>query len=48
MQISFRNLELVQGFIFSKKRASFSAAKCSPSPRPSKTILMFLEIFSGG
>ena len=31
MHISFRDLELVQGFIFSNKRASFSAAKLSAS-----------------
>ena len=48
MQISFRDLELVQGFIFSNKRASFFAAKLSPSPRPSKTILKFLEISYDG
>ena len=48
MHISFRDLELVQGFIFSDKRASFSAAKLSPSPKPSKTILIFLEISYGG
>ena len=48
MHISFRDLELVQGFIFSDKRASFSAAKLSPSPKPSKAILTFLGISYGG
>ena len=44
MRISFRDLELVQCFIFSNKRASFSAVKLPPSPRAIKTILIFLEI----
>ena len=48
MRISFRDLELAQCFIFSNKRASFSAVKLPPSPRAIETILIFWKFLIVG